>query len=764
MLKQPRSADWRTAPIRLIITVALAILVAASMPVAALAETEFTFRGRGNGHGVGMSQFGARGFALQGYSFDAILRHYYTGTALGSVPEGNTIRVALQATDIPARSWTFTAHQAPLWLDWSGRGGAEHIRLKQGVTYRVSTGGSTSAVTITDVNSGAAVVTLLDTSWVHLWERDTTKPLFTGLTRVHEASGPQSWTNVLYPGWIRLDRGSGSAADELHLRNLVQLEDYVKCVVPREVPASWPTEVVKAQAVAARSYAFTSKRPTAAFDVWCTTQSQVYNGWGRWLNGHPVRHNETSPGVGGDWHSDAEVDATRNRVVTHLGSPVATYFFSTSGGFTENSENVWSAALPYVRGVPDPYEHLAGSPSHTLADIRLTATQLRSRLLAAGFTSAQLPGVITGVRVLQRGVSGRVLAFQLLSSAGDHRTFTAQSDVRRLRTGVSNGTWNTTWIYVNPRSSRIAGPDRYGTAVEVSKRAFGSAQSVVLVGGSAPADALAASAFAASLPNGSVHGAPILLTDPGRLSEATQAEIERLGASRVYVIGGNRAVGEAVVDELRMLPTLSAPESVERIGGENRYGTAALLADRIEQMNGPSDRVFVVNGETLVDALAVSPVAYARRIPIIPVRSASIPAESAAVLDRPAITRTLVVGGAGAVSDDVVASLQAPLRVAQGSDRYETAVRVAEWAVANESFRREISYVASGLSLLDALAAAPLAGGWRHSIFFARTHALPDSSADALRARSAQVTAVRMLGGPGALGNGVEASIERALE
>src|SRR3954468_17848370 len=81
---------------RRLITLTLAATLLVAAPAAASTH-RFTIRGAGFGHGVGMSQYGAYGFALHGASYDAILRHYYTGTALGTTDTARTVRVLLQS-------------------------------------------------------------------------------------------------------------------------------------------------------------------------------------------------------------------------------------------------------------------------------------------------------------------------------------------------------------------------------------------------------------------------------------------------------------------------------------------------------------------------------------------------------------------------------------------------------------------------------------------------------------------------------------------
>ena len=131
--------------------------------------------------------------------------------------------------------------------------------------------------------------------------------------------------------------------------NAVGLEDYVRGVVSAESPSAWPAETLKAQAVAARTYAITSRAGSISdgFDQYADTRSQMYKG------------------VAAEMAStNAAVSATAGQVVTYAGQPVTTYFFSTSGGHTESVENsfVGSAPKPWLKGVDDPYDDL--SPRH----------------------------------------------------------------------------------------------------------------------------------------------------------------------------------------------------------------------------------------------------------------------------------------------------------------------------------------------------------------------------------------------------------------
>jgi stage II sporulation protein D len=136
----------------------------------------------------------------------------------------------------------------------------------------------------------------------------------------------------LYRGRLQLSRqGEG-----LQAINHVSLESYLAGVVGSEMPASWPLDALKAQAVAARTYALAQRRPAAPYDLKATVASQVYRG------------------VVAETPSTREaVASTRSQVLMHDGSLINAVFHSSSGGSTENSGEMWSRQLPYLVSVPD---------------------------------------------------------------------------------------------------------------------------------------------------------------------------------------------------------------------------------------------------------------------------------------------------------------------------------------------------------------------------------------------------------------------------
>jgi stage II sporulation protein D len=200
-------------------------------------------------------------------------------------------------------------------------------------------------------------------------------------------------TSGRYRGSLMLYGDSGVTAV-----NHLDLDKYLYGVVPVEMPASWHPEALKAQAVAARTYGLASDRGGAVFDVYPTTASQVYNG----MDAEVASTN-------------AAVRATRDHVVTYEGEIITTYFFSTSGGRTENVENIFGgSAVPYLRGVKDPYDNI--SPRHRW---RLGPYSRRT-------LSAKLGGLCNGLyrrlKVRKRGFSPRIVSADVVCSGGSTRT------------------------------------------------------------------------------------------------------------------------------------------------------------------------------------------------------------------------------------------------------------------------------------------------------------------------------------------------------
>ena len=197
-----------------------------------------------------------------------------------------------------------------------------------------------------------------------------------------------------YRGDIEIKRYSDS---DMTVINVVGMQEYLYGVVPREIGGNSPYEAVKAQAIVARTYAIKNyeKRMKWGFNLYPTVDDQAYGGY-EWEN----------------VNSNRAVDETDGQVVTYDGKLIDGYYFSTSGGYTENSENVWTSALGYLKAVPDPYE--PDNLSKTKWTVELTADEIEERLAKYGVDV----GSVINVEPTEYTEAGRVLELKIEGTEG----------------------------------------------------------------------------------------------------------------------------------------------------------------------------------------------------------------------------------------------------------------------------------------------------------------------------------------------------------
>jgi stage II sporulation protein D len=360
----------RYGPRHLIGACALALVAALAVPVtAAEARVSWVVKGRGYGHGVGMSQYGAYGYARAGKGYRWILRHYYRGTsvsALGGAPggvgsgmrrAGRVVRVLLRID--------------PGDVSFSGARSACGRRLDPSRSYQAHRRGDTVRLRSADGRPPAGCC-----------------------GRLRAAGGGRVLIGGLgsYRGALEVVP-TRSAAGSLNVINAVSVDRYVRGVVPREVPSSWPYPVLRAQTVAARSFALSSGVDGNGFDLYADTRSQVYGG----VAAETPRTNR------------AAAD-TRGEVVKYGSEIAQTFYFSTSGGRTESVENsFYGPSVPYLKSVVDRFDF--HSPLHTWR-LRLSGPEISSRL------GRYLKGKLRRIVVVERGDSPRIVWARLVGTRG----------------------------------------------------------------------------------------------------------------------------------------------------------------------------------------------------------------------------------------------------------------------------------------------------------------------------------------------------------
>ncbi|MET0206366.1 MAG: SpoIID/LytB domain-containing protein [Thermoleophilaceae bacterium] len=377
------------------------------MPATAGAAVRHVVKGAGFGHGIGMSQYGAYGYALEGSNYRGILEHYYSGTTLSSAP-GAPVRVLLQPVDP--------------YIRFRGATNANGRGLRPGTTYVARL--ARSGISL-KTSSGKRVATFASPLRVGAGGDDPVRLLGPALNSIRDG---------LYRGTIEVIPDGGG----LTAINVIDLDPYLKGVVAGEMPSSWPLEALKVQAVAARTYALATRKTTGSFDQYPDTRSQVYKGV-----------------VGESASSNAAVDQTAGEILTYAGVPAVTYYFSTSGGHTENVEYsfVGSLSKPWLVGVPDPYDHY--SPYHRWQATFSAATL--DRALGA-------PGKFVRLKALQRGVSPRVVRAEVIGTRGRR---TVSGPQVRAALGLRDTWFTHVRVASSARRPRSARPASWGPSLRL---------------------------------------------------------------------------------------------------------------------------------------------------------------------------------------------------------------------------------------------------------------------------------------------------------
>jgi stage II sporulation protein D len=350
--------------------------------------------GHGFGHGVGMSQYGAYGYAVHGKGYRFILGHYYSGTAIGQLSGPRIVRVLL---DISAGD-----------VGFSGAAGACGKALDPGRDYEAHRVGSSVKLR----SSGGRPIA------------DCGRELrAAGQGRIAIA-GTGTYRGALEVVPTESDAGS------LNVVNALPVDQYVKGVIPNESPPSWPQAELRAQAVAARSFALTGAVGGNGFDLYDDTRSQVYDGFS----------SETAP-------TDEAAEATRGQVLMYGGKIAETYFSACSGGHTESVQNVfYGPAVPYLVGVPDPYD--GACPLHNWK-LEFSGPEISAKL------GAYLDGRLKQVVITKRGVSPRIVEAKLIGTGG---TTTIRGDQLETALGAYS-TWMEFQKLVNGKTAGGGGKE-----------------------------------------------------------------------------------------------------------------------------------------------------------------------------------------------------------------------------------------------------------------------------------------------------------------
>lgn len=295
---------------------------------------------------------------------------------------------------------------------------------------------------------------------------------------------------------------------------------------------------------------------------------------------------------------------------------------------------------------------------------------------------------------------------------------------------------------------RIAGNDRFLTAVEISKHRYKNSQYIVLVNAFKFPDALTASVLA------DIIDAPILLTRDSTIPKETTDEIKRLGAQYIVIVGGTTVIDPAVENEL------SSSYNTLRLGGKDRYETSRIIGKQIIDITNDKSKLIFTRGDEFADALSVSSLALKGKNPILLTRSNSLEQETFDLVNSIKPTEIVIVGGEKAVSNSVESKLKIVANIVRlaGNNRYETSSVIASYAYKGS----QAAILASGEDFVDAMVSSILTTKYKSPILLVRKNSLPNNISDFINLSSIKFT--KIIGGINAISKDTENAISLLLK
>jgi SpoIID/LytB domain protein len=368
--------------------------------------TTLTVSYRGNGHGHGMSQYGARGAARAGLSYQQILAFYYPGTKLVTLPK-KRIKIKLAGT---GRTTTIAARDHTVLTGVKG-----YLPTKGVRKYRLIAGAGTS-ITLQKLGTARG------SKWTTVRTGLPNRAEFhrnAKLTRVYESDGQ----STDYYGFIRAVR----SGNRVYTVNRAMLDNYVAGVVPREMPAGWERQALDAQAVAARTYAANALANSSNrdYDICATTMCQVYGG---------QRHYDTDGTLLWTAYPPAAHD-TSYRILTYAGRPAFAQFSASNGGWTV------TGGQPYLVAKADPYDTTRRSFDPYIG----ASEKVKVTTVARYFHLAKLTSITVTSRDGHGTWKGRVLAATVTGTDSKGKARTVAADGFDLQAAFGLGT---TWLKV----------------------------------------------------------------------------------------------------------------------------------------------------------------------------------------------------------------------------------------------------------------------------------------------------------------------------
>jgi len=505
---------------------------------------KFDFRGSGYGHGVGMSQVGAFGMAREGKTATEILTHYYSGVEVAPVDDSAFLRINIadkiqsvtftneSLSSAPSVLQIFPGDLAPGVVETS----TPAATLPVGGSLTFSILGQVLISSISDSVTGTTAALPQGGIWTLRWSGTTAFPGENSLLRMEVGSTTKHYRYG--QAQIKLIPGDLTLAAIIVTNTLRLHDEYLRGI--GEVPSSWPSAALQAQVIAARTFGLAKKdnlRKICDCNLYSSTQDQNFVGWSK----------EIEAVYGKKWVdavSSTQPDATTGLAILFNGKPIFAYYASSTGGVTENVQDVWGKPVPYLLSVPDPW-----SLDSTINP--LYSSWVRSISQANMAKAFNLPDVAR-YEVTTRTGGGAVKSISAFSNDGKSAQMTGEKFRSLLKLPSA-------WIQLNAKLINTDSIDEI--AISIAKNFWTTSKNAILVNVEAELEiAISASAFAYS------QKAPLFVTTGRKLSDATIDEFKRRKIKKVTLVGTRNALpSKSTMKKAGLIPTFISGTNFESV-------------------------------------------------------------------------------------------------------------------------------------------------------------------------------------------------------
>ena len=520
---------------------------------------KFDFRGSGYGHGVGMSQVGAYGMAREGKTATEILTHYYSGVEVAPVDDSAFLRINIadkiqsvtftneSLSVLPSVLQIFPGDLAPGVVETS----TPAVTLPLGGSLTFSILGQALISAISDPATGATTALPQGGIWTIRWSGTTALPGENSLLRMKMGTTTKRYRYG--QAQIKLIPGGLTSAAIIVTNTLRLHDEYLRGI--GEVPSSWPSAALQAQVIAARTFGLAKKdsiRKICDCNLYSSTQDQNFVGWSK----------EVEAVYGKKWVDAVSVtqpDTNTGLAILYKGKPIFAYYASSTGGVTENVQDVWGTPVPYLLSVPDPWSlDSTINPSYSS-----WARSISQANMAKAFN---LPDVAR-YEVTARTGGGAVKRVSAFSTNGKSSQLTGEKFRSLLKLPSA-------WIQLNAKVISTDFTDEI--AIAVAKNFWTTSQNAILVNiDEEPEVTISAMAFANS------QKTPLFVTSGRKISDATITELNRRKIKKVTLIGNlNSLPSKTTVKKAGLTPTFISGADFQSVAltlGQKMTGNPLII-------------------------------------------------------------------------------------------------------------------------------------------------------------------------------------------